>query len=99
MASIHKTTSLYKLTPIKDFYLDLWVPREILPRSDDLYVQVSSKYHLRPDRLAYDLYETSNLFWVFAMRNKDILIDPIEDFKSGTRIFIPSKAAMSEAFL
>ena len=44
----------------------------------------------RPDLLANRLYETSELWWVFAIRNPDILTDPIRDFKTGVTIALPS---------
>ena len=44
---------------------------------------------MRPDLLAYDRYGSSRYWWLFAMRNKDIIIDPIQDFKTGITIRIP----------
>ena len=37
-----------------------------------------------------ELYGTVRLWWLFALRNPDILVDPIEDFKAGVTIFLPS---------
>jgi len=89
MANNFKPTSQYYDTPIKDFYLDIWVEREVpITDSDELYI-ISAKYDKRPDLLSYDIYGTEELWWVFSVRNKDILIDPIEDFVAGTEIYIP----------
>jgi phage tail protein X len=44
----------------------------------------------RPDILAYKVYGTTSLWWVFALRNPDILKDPIRDFKAGITIKLPS---------
>ena len=84
-----KQSSPYINTPIKDFYRDLWVPRDIPPRSDDELLEIPTKYDKRPDLMAYDRYGSARLYWVFARRNMDILIDPIEDFTAGTKIMVP----------
>jgi len=39
--------------------------------------------------LAYDLYNDTKLWWVFAQRNMDIIKDPIYDIEAGTTIFLP----------
>ena len=70
MANFHKSSSPYKLTPVKDFYLDLWVPMEVVPQDDDVMVIIAPAHHERPDKLSYSLYGTPGLFWVFWMRNK-----------------------------
>ena len=44
--------------------------------------------------LAYDLYDNAGLWWVFAVRNPNVLIDPIFDFVPGQIIFIPRKEAL-----
>tara|TARA_Y100001937_G_C7064554_1_gene305393 strand:+ start:355 stop:657 length:303 start_codon:yes stop_codon:yes gene_type:complete len=44
----------------------------------------------RPDLLAFKVYGDANLWWVFAMRNPDELVDPIRDFKQGVTIKLPS---------
>jgi hypothetical protein len=38
--------------------------------------------------LAYDLYGTPNLWWVFMQRNLDVIQDPILDFVPGTQIYL-----------
>ena len=90
MANIHKTSSFYSKTPIKSFYLDLWVEKPMTPQDDDLLVTISAEHHERPDQLAYAVYGTPNLFWIFWARNKDVIVDPIHDFKSGKEIYVPS---------
>ena len=96
MAKIHKTTSPYYKTPIKDFYLDIWKKRNIPPQADDNLITVEAKYEKRPDLLAYDLYGTPRLWWVFAVRNMDILVDPIEDLTTGIQIFAPAKDRIAD---
>jgi hypothetical protein len=89
MAQNSKDTSQYLLTPIKDWYLDLWVPRSVSASiADNLYV-IPAKYDQRPDLLSQETYGTPTLWWVFAVRNPDLIMDPINDFLSGLEIFIP----------
>jgi hypothetical protein len=89
-----KPTSPYSNTPtIKKYveYLDVLVLKEIESSIDDEVYILESKYNQRPDLLAYDLYGTSRLWWVFAVRNPDVLIDPVRDMSTGIEIFLPSK--------
>lgn len=90
MANINKRTSPYRKTPIRDFYMDYWVPISISAQESDIEVTIGPEHHLRPDLLAYQLYASPNLFWVFALRNQDVIIDPINDFIAGTKIFVPT---------
>jgi len=90
MARIHKDTSHYSNTPIKDFYLDLLVHRRIPPSSNDTIVAIEAKYENRPDLFANDYYGSPRLWWVLVLRNMDTLIDPLEDFKTGVEIFVPT---------
>jgi hypothetical protein len=84
--------SPYYNTPLFDGrFLDILVPRSIDRQADDIYAAISPTYHLRPDLLANDLYNNSNLWWVFAMRNPNTLLDPLWDFTAGTHIYLPQK--------
>jgi|TARA_R110002153_G_scaffold230730_1_gene383979 hypothetical protein len=65
---------------------------------DEEYV-ISQEFHQRPDLLAYKLYNSSRLWWVFAMRNLDALKDPIRDFKAGTPIKLPSPDVIKNSFM
>ena len=56
---------------------------------DELYT-IPQNYDLRPDLCSFELYGTSKYWWVFTLRNKDVIIDPIQDFKAGTTIRIPN---------
>ncbi len=91
MANFHTNDSFLRNAPVTDFYLDInslpKIPKSI---SDDLYT-IESRYENRPDLLAHELYSTANLWWVFALRNPDILVDPLEDFTAGKRIRIPTQ--------
>ena len=84
-----KKSSPYKDTSIKDFYLDLWNAPEIPVDENNRSVVIANEHHKRPDLLSFELYNNPNFWWVFAMVNKNILIDPIEDFTAGTTIRLP----------
>ena len=61
----------------------------IMAYGDDISYTIDRIYAYRPDLLAYDLYGSSRLWWVFAQRNPNELEDPIYDFAPGITIQIP----------
>ena len=63
--------------------------RPVAKLPDDVLYEIDSVYQFRPDLLAADLYGTSSLWWVFAQRNPNTLVDPLRDFVAGARIYIP----------
>ena len=63
--------------------------RPIPKDADDLLWEITETYQYRPDLLAYDLYQTSTLWWVFYQRNPNTLQAPPLDFKAGTVIYLP----------
>lgn len=75
-------------------YLDFWSPVTIPPAADDRVIKVESKYNNRPDLLAFDLYGSAQLWWIFAARNPDIINDPIYDLKQNITIYVPVKTSM-----
>jgi hypothetical protein len=94
MASFHESDSFLKGAPVTKFYLDVnTLPKIARSPADQLYA-IESRYDKRPDLLADNLFGTTKLWWVFALRNPDILVDPLEDFTSGKEIFIPSTSAI-----
>lgn len=90
MARVNKPSSPYYTTSVRDFYLDLLALRPVAPSSNDKLVTITPKYEKRPDLLANDLYGSPRLWWLFAARNMDILVDPIEDFVAGVTIYTPA---------
>ncbi len=70
-------------------FLDIMVNRPITLNPLDEYWTITQTYNLRPDLLAYDLYDDSKLWWVFAQRNPNVLVDPLFDFTTGKQIYIP----------
>jgi len=70
-------------------YLDILKIRTVPEDSDDVKYEIQPQYHQRPDLLAYDMYGSPKLWWVFAQRNMNELKDPIYDFRAGLNIFVP----------
>jgi hypothetical protein len=89
MSSYSKVSPYYK-TQISNGHLDVLSLRDIPSANDDVLFEVTQTYSLRPDLLAYDLYNDSRLWWVFAVRNKDVIQDSIYDMVPGQKIYIPS---------
>ena len=65
--------------------VDRPIPKEV----DDISFTINVTYQYRPDLLAYDLYGTGNLWWVFYQRNPNTLVAPPLDFVVGKQIFLP----------
>ena len=90
MTAKYNATSPYGVTGFDSLdHLDHFKIRPIPSQSDDYLYTVEPQYNHRPDLLAYDLYDDSKLWWVFAQRNMDVLIDPVYDLIPGTQIYIP----------
>jgi hypothetical protein len=91
MASFHDNHSFLKKADVNKFYLGMNnLPKIPKSTADRLYA-IESRYENRPDLLAHELYGTVKLWWVFALRNPDVIIDPLTDFASGTKIYIPPR--------
>tara|TARA_R110001592_G_scaffold240044_1_gene500008 strand:+ start:426 stop:728 length:303 start_codon:yes stop_codon:yes gene_type:complete len=90
MALFHGKNSFLLNAGTMGEYLDVnnlpKMPRGIY---DEDYI-ITAEHVQRPDILALKLYGSTALWWVFALRNPDIIKDPIRDFKAGTRIKLPS---------
>jgi hypothetical protein len=85
----YDATSPYYLTPYSQFFLDVMVDRPIPKQNDDILFSINLTYQYRPDLLAFDLYGTPTLWWVFYQRNPNTLTAPPLDFAVGTRIYLP----------
>jgi len=75
-------------------YLDFWAGATIPISNNDILMTLDSKHNKRPDLLSYDLYGTAQLWWVFMVRNPDVIRDPIYDFLTGITIYAPSKDSL-----
>jgi hypothetical protein len=93
----YSSTSPYANTTIKDGqYLDIFQIRPVPAQSDDVLYNVQPQYTHRPDLLAYDVYGSSKLWWVFAQRNMDVLKDPVFDLVAGIDIFLPRASQLQK---
>ena len=88
----YSSTSPYFNTTENKISLDFLNPRTITADQDDISYTIDRIYAYRPDLLAYDLYGTPRLWWVFAQRNPNVIEDPIYDFTIGKTIQLPKMA-------
>ena len=95
--AVYSKTSPYYTTLEVGQYLDILNHRSIPLEVDDVPWEITAQYENRPDLLAYDLYGDVNLWWVFAVRNKDIIKDPIYDMRAGQIIYLPKQATITRA--
>jgi hypothetical protein len=90
-------TSPYANTPISSSgELEIMKIRPVPADDDDFLYEIEPQYTHRPDLLAYDLYGSSKLWWVFAQRNLDILKDPVFDMNPGVKIFLPKSSELKK---
>ena len=94
--STYRATSAHQNTQITDYYLDVMTNRPIPRSATDVAFTINETYSNRPDLLAYDLYEHADLWWVFAQRNPNVLVNPLLDFKTGTVIFLPNLSTLRD---
>jgi len=88
MANYDSTTAYYN-TGYSQFFLDVMQNRNIPKQGDDRILLINQTYQYRPDLLAYDLYDTPTLWWVFYQRNPNTLTKPPLDFRAGVQIYLP----------
>jgi hypothetical protein len=92
---MYSKTSPYYDTILNGTFLELLTLRDLPLQADDILFTVTQQYSNRPDLLAYDLYNDVNLWWVFAVRNKDIIKDPVFDMIPGQRIYLPKLSTIN----
>ena len=97
MASNYPKLSPYYSTPYNGSYLDVLTSRDIPAETDDVQYTVTSQYEYRPDLLAHALYNDVNLWWVFSVRNKDLIKDPIYDLYAGQTIYLPKLTTLKKS--
>lgn len=93
MATYSKSSPYYDTKNYGNF-LDVMNNRSFRKLSSDVYYQIDRIYQYRPDLLAYDLYGDAGLWWVFAVRNPNVIKDPVFDFRPGVSIYIPKKETL-----
>ena len=90
----YSSSSPYYRTPQNSWSLDLYTHREIPEKSNDVLLTLDQIYDKKPHLLAYDLYGDTRLWWVFAVRNPDVIKDPVFDFVAGIQIYVTDKAVL-----
>ena len=90
----YNATSPYYTTGYSQFFLDTMVNRPIPSQSDDLPLTINQTYQYRPDLLAFDLYDSAGLWWVFYQRNPNTLTKPPLDFVIDTFIYVPKMSTL-----
>jgi hypothetical protein len=93
----YDSTSPYFTTGYTQFYLDVMNNRPIPKFPDDQQMIINQTYQYRPDMLAFDLYESATLWWVFYQRNPNTLQKPPLDFTAGTTIYLPKITTLRQA--
>ena len=92
----YKQNSVYASTPMTSRYLDIFNPPDVSEQGDERTVALQQRHNFRPDILSNELYGSPRLWWVFTFFNRDILRDPLWDFKAGTSIKVPSQDNVSK---
>ncbi len=86
----YPTTSPYATTKQNSGFIQITNHRNIYRHKDDVEIIIDMKYHNRIDLLSYDLYGSSDYWWVLYSRNLNSIKHPIWDFNAGKSIWIPS---------
>lgn len=97
MSVTYSKTSPYAKTDKYGFFLDVANIPVIPIDPSDVQYQIDIIYSQRPDLLAYDLYNDPALWWVFAVRNPNVIQDPVFDFVAGVVIYVPKKQTVTTA--
>jgi hypothetical protein len=96
MQATYDDLSPWGSTPIVNNHLDILAIRSVSSEPDDFLYTIEAKFAYRPDLLAYALYGTPQLWWVFMQRNLDVIQDPIFDFTAGTQIYLCKKSSLTK---
>jgi hypothetical protein len=85
--------SNYAKTSINTKFLGLYrPPLNINNLSEEtIKVEIESKYDRRPDLFAFDTFGSQHAWWVIAHYNRDLLKDPVMDFRAGIIVTIPKR--------
>jgi hypothetical protein len=97
MTAVYNKLSPYANTSLNYGFLDVINLANIPAEADDIQFTITSLYMHRPDLLAYDVYGDAQYWWVFAVRNVDVIKDPIYDFITGQVIYLPKITTIKNA--
>lgn len=85
---VYKIESPFRSTPVVGNFMAYYIHRRIDPQDNDIQATLDNqRYVERPDLLAFDLYQDSDLWWVFGVRNG--FEDPVYDLQLGVEMYIP----------
>ena len=90
MPVTYDSDSNLRNTPIESRNLGIYIPPIDIILSQTTKITIEQRYHKRPDLLSYNLYGNSNYWWIFVLYNRDVLVDPINDFVQGLVIRVPN---------
>jgi hypothetical protein len=94
----YSSNSPYSRTALFDNkFLDILEYKPLPSEADDIYKQITATYHRRPDLMSYDLYGRVDFWYVFMLRNRDLIQDPIWDFTEDKKIYIPKLSTILSA--
>lgn len=71
--------------------LDIQKKRNLFRDPLDEFVSIPQQFDRRPDLYSYEVYGTAKYWWIFAQRNPDSILDPINDFTAGKQIYVPKR--------
>lgn len=92
--TMYAKTSPYYNSSMVNNYLDVINFRDIPKERDDILFELTATYEHRPDLLAYDLYKDHKLWWVFSVRNRSVIKDPVFDMVAGVKIYLPKASTL-----
>jgi len=90
MADFHRRDSFLRNARVFEGFLDVNSLPKMPTDAYEIDYKIKDAHNGRPDILATELYGTPRLWWVFALKNPDVIKDPLNDFKPGVIIKIPS---------
>lgn len=91
----YPASSPYAATQQTSWYLGRYAHRTIPPNDGDRLITLDIRHEARPDLLAHELYGTAAYWWVFAVRNPSLLLDPVWGMRAGRTIYAPSMTHLS----
>ena len=92
---VYASSSPYAVTPQTSWALGPYVHRPIPPDAGDQILIVDAKYRHKPVLLASDLYGRPDWWWVFYVRNRNVLRDPTWDLEPGIELVVPTETHLS----
>jgi hypothetical protein len=72
--------------------LDIQKKRNLFRDPMNEFIPIPQEFDKRPDLFSFEKYGTAKYWWIFAQRNPDDIIDPINDFTAGKYIYVPSRS-------